>query len=328
MHSDSFAAACMGSVFENVAANEVKVLTMVPREPARNPNLGFLYIPPYRIQGISIAGEQSVVQIPELDLVFDIGLAPRTALTSNFCALTHGHMDHAAGIAYYYSQRYFQGMGVGTVICPKEIEQAIHNVMNAWVDLEAQKTPYKVIGLAPEEEVEVKNNIFLKGFKTEHTVPSLGYTVVEKRSKLRSDLVGLPQEQLLALKEKGEEITQMLHIPLVCYTGDTMWGEHFDREDVLNAKILITECTFLEDDHKSRAGVGKHLHLDHVIQLLEKAKSEAVVLVHTSRRTHIAQVRKTLNQRVPKEYLDKLFVLMDNRTNKQRYQKQLAEAGE
>lgn len=299
---------------------------MIPREPARNPNLGFLYIPPYRIQGISIAGEQSVVQIPELDLVFDIGLAPRTALTSNFCALTHGHMDHAAGIAYYYSQRYFQGMGVGTVVCPKAIEQAIHNVMGAWVDLEAQKTPYKVIGLAHEEEVEIKNNIFLKGFETQHTVPSLGYTVIEKRSKLRSDLVGLPQEQLLAMKEKGEEITQTLHIPLVCYTGDTMWGDHFDREDVLNAKILITECTFLEDDHKSRAGVGKHLHLDNVIELLEKAKSDAVVLVHTSRRTHIAQVKKTLNERIPREYQDKLFVLMDNRTNKQRYQKQLEEA--
>ena len=303
-------------------------MNMVPREPARNPSLGFLYIPPYRIQGISVAGEQSVVQVPELDVVFDIGLAPRAALTSNYCALTHGHMDHAAGIAYYFSQRYFQGMGVGTVIAPKKIEKAIHNVMNAWVDLEAQKTPYKVIGMEPEEEVEIKNNIFLRGFETQHTVPALGYVVVEKRSKLRSDLVGMPQEQLLALKEKGEEITQTLQIPLVCYTGDTMWGKHFEREDVLNSQILITECTFLEEEHRSRASVGKHLHLDNVIELMERAKSEAIVLVHTSRRTHIAQVKKTLLEHVPKRFHEKMFVLMDNRANKQRYQKQIEEAGD
>ena len=198
--------------------------------------------------------------------------------------------------------------------------------MNAWVDLEAQKTPYKVVGFSPDDELEIKNNIFLRGFETQHTVPSLGYVVVEKRSKLRPDLVGLHQEQLLQLKEKGEEITQILQIPLVAYTGDTIWGPHFDREDVLNAQILITECTFLEDDHRDRASVGKHLHLDNINELLEKAKSEAVVLVHTSRRTHISQVRKTLLGHIPKRHHDRLFVLMDNRTNKLRYQKQMAEA--
>ncbi|WP_432797644.1 MBL fold metallo-hydrolase [Poriferisphaera sp. WC338] len=299
---------------------------MVPREPARNPNLGFLYVPPYRIQGISIAGEQTVIQVPELDLTFDIGLCPRATLTSNYAALTHGHMDHAAGIAYYFSQRYFQGMGIGTVICPKPIEQAIHNVMSAWVDLEAQKTPYKVLGFEPGDELEIKNNIFLRAFETQHTVPSLGYNVIEKRSKLRPDLVGLPQEQLLKLKEQGEEITQILRIPLVCYTGDTMWGPHFENEEVLGSQILITECTFLESDHKSRASVGKHLHLDNIAELMERATSEAVVLVHTSRRTHISQVRKMVLDRVPRKHHDRLFVLMDNRTNKLRYQKQMAEA--
>src|SRR5690606_8497462 len=83
---------------------------MIPREPPRRPQLGFLYAPPYRIQGISIAGEETVVHIPELDLCFDIGLAPRAVLPSKYVALSHGHMDHVAGIAYYFSQRNFQGM--------------------------------------------------------------------------------------------------------------------------------------------------------------------------------------------------------------------------
>lgn len=301
---------------------------MLPREPQRSPQMGFLYLPPYRIQGISIAGEQSVVQVPELDVCFDIGSCPKPVLTSNYVALSHGHMDHSAAISYYFSQRSFQGIGTGTVVCHPEMEQPIHDVMNAWVKLEAQRTPYNVVALAPDSEIEVKNKISLRGFETVHTVPSLGYVLLERRSKLRPDLVDLPQEKLVELKNKGEQITQMHEIPLVCYTGDTMWGEHFDRPDVLNAKILITECTFMEPGHRGRAGIGKHLHVDDIVTLLEKSTAEAVVLTHLSRRTHMGQVRKVLDEVIPAEHQERLFVLMDSRTNRKRYERQTAEAGE
>jgi len=47
------------------------------------------------LSGVSIAGEQTAVAIPELDLCFDIGLCPRVALSCGYICLTHGHMDHA-----------------------------------------------------------------------------------------------------------------------------------------------------------------------------------------------------------------------------------------
>jgi len=299
---------------------------MIPQPPARQPGTGFLYLPPFRIQGWSIAGEESVVQIPELDVCFDIGRCPRFALTSDFVALTHGHMDHSAGIAYYYSQRHFQGMSTGTVICPRPIEQAITNVMHAWVELEAQKTPFHVRGMDPDEEIEIKNNIILRTFATKHTVPSLGYVIVERRSKLRPDLIGLPQEELVRRKNRGEQITDTLHIPLVCCTGDTMWGDHFEREDVLNARILITECTFLEAEHRPRASVGRHLHLDDIAVLLQRTRAEAVVLTHLSRRTNMNAARTALNQALSEEQRQRVFILMDNRTNRQRYEEQFRAA--
>ncbi len=288
-----------------------------PKEPPRSPSIGYLHIPPFRVQGLSIAGEESVVQIPELDVCFDIGRAPRIALTSNYVALTHGHMDHAAGLAYYYSQRSFQGMGEGTVICPKALEQPIHNLMRAWVDIEAQKTPYKVIGLEPEGEVEVKNHIFLRAFATLHTVPSLGYVLVEKRSKLKPEYVGLTQEQLVQLKASGKEITQIVEVPLVCYTGDTMWGPQFDRPDVRGAKILITECTFLEAGHRDRAAVGQHLHLDDIVKLLDICSAQAIVLTHMSRRTHMSEARREVDAAVPAKDRSRVFVLMDSRSYQQ-----------
>lgn len=299
---------------------------MIPQPPVRQPQLGFLYLPPYRIQGWSIAGEESVVQVPELDLCFDVGRCPRTALTSKYVALTHGHMDHAAGLAYYFSQRHFQGMSTGTVICHRRLEKPIHNVMQAWIDVEAQKSPYRVIGMEAEEEHEIKPHLFLRAFNTVHTVPSLGFVVIEQRSKLKPELVGLPQEKLLELKSQGQTITQTMQIPLVCYSGDTMWGNHFERPDVLNAKILITECTFLEPEHRHRASIGRHLHLDDIGVLLKRSKAEAIVLTHLSRRTHMAAARAMLDRAIPPEQRQRVFILMDNRMNRLRHEQQMREA--
>ncbi len=299
---------------------------MIPRDPPRRPQLGFLYFPPYRVQGVSIAGEETSLQIPELDLGFDIGRCPRAMLTSKYIALSHGHMDHSAGIAYYFSQRNFQGMGTGTIVCHPALEKPIHNVMRAWVDIETQRTPYEVIALAPDGEVEIKNHLFLRGFEVNHTVPAMGFTVIEKRSKLRPELVGLPQEKIVELKNQGHAITDIHEIPLICYTGDTAWGTHFDRPDVIEARILITECTFMEADHRKRAGIGKHLHLDDIVSLTERSKAEAIILTHLSRRTHLSQVNKMLDLAIPKRHRHRVFVLMDSRNNRARYEQQVREA--
>ena len=54
---------------------------MLPKPPPRDPSLGFLYLPPYRLFGESIAGETTCLQIPELDLGFDMGAySPRPIL--------------------------------------------------------------------------------------------------------------------------------------------------------------------------------------------------------------------------------------------------------
>jgi len=299
---------------------------MIPQEAQRPLPYGFLYLPPFRVQGYSIAGEETFVQIPELDVCFDIGRAPRPALTSNYVALSHGHMDHAAGLAYYFSQRFFQGMGEGTVVCHPKLADAIHAVMNAWTGIEAQKTPYHVIPIEPDGELEIKKNFYLRAFDTDHTVPSLGFMVVEKRSKLKDEYAGLPQSKLVELKQQGTEITYIKEVVHVAYTGDTSPGPHLLRDDLRAAKIFICECTFIEHEHRSRARVGKHMHISDVAKLLPELSAEHAVLIHLSRRTHLGKVREQLDKEIPADWRDRVHILMDHRTNRARYQQQFEAA--
>ena len=301
---------------------------MLPKRPFSTGKMGFLCVPPYRIQGVSVAGEQTVIHIPELDLVFDIGLCPRPALSASVVAITHGHMDHVAGLPYYFSQRYFQKMGVGTCVCHEEIASAIQGMMGGWVDLERQNTPHNIVPLAPNGEYEIKPNIMLKGIEADHGVPALSYAVLEYRKKLLEEFRDLPQSKLRDIKLSGTEITQTLQLPIVAFTGDTMMGDHLCRQEFVRAPVVISECTFFEEEHRGRASVGKHLHIDDIAELLTIWSAKDVVLVHMSRRTTIEQARAAIAKKVRPSDLSRIHILMDHRVNRERYEKQLEEITE
>lgn len=300
---------------------------MLPKPPPREGSLGFLYIPPFRVQGFSVAGEATCVQIPELDIAFDMGICPRAALASKYVAVSHGHMDHIGGLAYYCSQRRFQGMGTGVIVCDSRIAPAIHRMMAGFQEIEQQRTPYELVELDDGGQVEIKNNYLLRAFHTEHTAPSMGYAIVERRTKLREEFAELPQEKLKELKTRGTEITRELIIPLIAYTGDTAPGPYLVRDEVRRARVIITECTFFDPEHRPRAGIGKHLHVDDLAEWLRVSECEAMVVVHVSRRTHLGQARMSLERVVSRELASKVHFLMDHRVNKERYEAQLADAG-
>jgi ribonuclease Z len=265
----------------------------------------------HSVVGYSVAGEETVTQIPELNVCFDIGRAPFFALTSDFICISHGHMDHLAGIAYYLSQRYFQGMKPGTILLPREMERNVDLMLKCWREVERQGTPYTLVPMSAGQMWEVRRDFGIRAFATHHGGVSLGYSLVSIREKLKPEYQQHSGPELVELKKRGVEIQYRVEVPTVACLGDTTTGVVFDHPDVINAEILITECTFFEPAHKTKSKAGRHLHVDQFVELFPKLKNQHIVLTHVTRRTGIRKAKSILRKRLGEEAMQRIHFLMD-----------------
>jgi len=220
-------------------------------------------------------------------------------------------MDHIAGLAYYLSQRSFQGMKPGTVLVPRELADAVDRMLRCWRDVERQGTPYQLVPLAPGEAYQVRKDFIIRGVETHHGGISLGYALVSVREKLKPEYLPLPGPEIAHLRRQGVEVQYRVEVPLVTFLGDTTAGRVFDNPDVVNAEILITECTFFDAGHKQRAKVGKHLHVDALAEILPRLKNKHIVIGHISRRTSLRSAKRTLRKKIGEAAMQRIHFLMD-----------------
>lgn len=264
-----------------------------------------------KLAGFSLAGEETVVAAPEMNVGFDVGRAPREIISIDTVCLTHGHMDHAAGLAYYFSQRAFIDNSPGTVLAPTELVRPIQDLVRVWGRIEGHVSPANIIGLEPGDEHRLNRELLIRTFSACHGVPALGFSVVETRRKLKPEFKDLTGPQLVELKKQGTDIEYDVEVPLLCYPGDTADGPHLDRDFITRARVLLLECTFFEPEHVRRARVGKHLHVCDLPALLERLENPHIVLTHLSRRTGLRQARQVLSEAVGEDAMARISFLME-----------------
>jgi ribonuclease Z len=267
----------------------------------------------FTLAGYSVAGEEAVIVAPELDCVFDIGKCPREALAVNHVLLTHGHMDHVAGLPYYFSQRDFQGIENGTALVPGELLEPLKRLMQVWGEVEGHVPPYKLIPIRDGDDYEIRRGLLARAFATRHIRGSLGYSLIDVRKKLKDEYLDLDGPEIVALKEKGVEITRRLEIPLVAYLGDTGKANYSHLPHVADAKALLLECTFFDAEHADRAKLGRHLHVGDLGEVLEGMNNERIIIVHVTRRTNMSEARKLLRKALPKDVLERVTFLMSKK---------------
>lgn len=252
------------------------------------------------VEGISSGGIETCIHLPELKVAFDIGRCPSEVVARDFILFTHAHMDHMGGAAYHCATRSLRQLSPPTYVVPKGDVEAFEELFAVWRKLDRSDLPHTTIGIEPGEEVTLPNGYVARPFRSPHRAPCQGYALIQKKRKLLPSLSGLPGHELERRRKSGETITREVESVEVAFTGDSL-VEVIEREELVRqARLLICECTFLDDRvPRERCRESGHIHLEELIARADLLQNEAILLTHFSSRYRRREIVRILNERLP-----------------------------
>ena len=257
----------------------------------------------YTVRGVSVGGVYTALQVPELDLAFDVGLAPRSFAGVKTLLLSHGHVDHAGALPTLLGIRALQGMRSPLrVVMPVEIVDELKAALAAMTSLQRWPLEIDAVGMVAGDEVELRPDLLVRAFRTFHPVPSLGYQLVRRVRKLRPEHKGMPGPEIATRRAAGEDLFEVLDHLEVAYATDTLIQVIEHAPEILTSAVLILECTFL-DSRKSIADArsGCHIHLDEIIEHASRFANQHLVLMHFSQLYRPDEIAGILDRRLPPE---------------------------
>jgi ribonuclease Z len=261
------------------------------------------------IEGYSRAAVQTYWRVPELKVGFDLGAHPWEFMGTATWMLTHTHLDHAAALPVYVARRRMMRMDPPTLYVPAEAVDDLRRLLVVWQRLDRGRMLCTLNGVSPGQEIELSREHVVTVFRTSHTIPSVGYLVWDRRHKLKEEYHGLSGNEIRDLRLGGVAVTREVRVPLLAYTGDTAPDALDAFPPVYQAKVLITELSFILASHR-REKIHKfgHIHLDDLIERKDRFRNELIICGHFSTRYNAAQVQKLLDRKLPAELRDRLRI--------------------
>lgn len=267
----------------------------------------------YKVEGIAIAGYYSFVMVENFNVCFDLGIGSRATAKYATVLISHGHHDHCGGLYRHNHHRRVAKLKDGnasmeqaTYVVPEVCLRGIRQMYLGFLNLDSGREdntlerlhPHYVV-LKPGEEHWITQDTFTRPFATKHRVPSQGYTIYQRRNKLKPEYHDRKHE-IRDLREQGVEVTEVIDFPLVSYTGDTVLEGVWCHPDVMASELLIMECTVLDDSLSVQETRNRgHVHLDELLAHADKFKDiPHVLLCHFSDRYRPEEVREIVGRRL------------------------------
>jgi len=252
------------------------------------------------ILGRSVAGQESYYRLPTLRSALEIGRCPESLVSIPNVFITHAHLDHAAGIATYASQRTLQGLSSGRVHVPAPTLDDLSKILSLHLKLEGFEAYRAVLSpVLPGDRVSVRKDLVVEAFAGSHRIPTVGYTFLDRRQKLKRELEGLASTELARLRALGRELSDTVETPLLSYTGDCDAGIFERAPEIFHSRVLVIECTFLRPGEEDRARGYGHLHLSDVLARAADFQNQAIVLTHFSAKYSSEEVLTRLSEALP-----------------------------
>lgn len=259
-------------------------------------NLGGL-----ELSAFSISGLATYVVVPSFDACFDLGHCSVAASHQRNVLLSHVHQDHALGVVRHLALRSMHGAKPSRIFVPEESRDALLEVLRAHERMD-QRTPQDldtmVRGVAADEVFALSPHRTVRAFDVTHRIASRGYTVTERRRKLRAHLLGQPGEAIRAARERGEELYDYHDETLFTYIGDSTLETLLRHPEVGESAVLFLEATHLPGTSRDVSAKYGHTHLEELADLYARdpraLSSPHIVLKHFSMKYHRRDIEEAL----------------------------------
>jgi ribonuclease Z len=252
-----------------------------------------------RIVGGSRAGEGTLILLPQLHLGLDPGRPHRALPPMRTVVVSHGHMDHLGGLGYWASQRFLNSMPPATLIVPDAIIDDVRSLLVDFARLEGGR-PYEVTLLPAVDgsRHQLRRDVELVFFTTDHWVPTLGTRILWHKQRLRPELAHLPGPEIARRRQRGDEVTEDVVIPIVAYCADSGPDLLESHTEVFDTEVVLVECSFFKPADRDRAARYGHTHLADLLPLLDSLRCRHLVLLHASRRHRLREIEELLDHEV------------------------------
>lgn len=202
----------------------------------------------------AIAGVESCCYVDGIDIAFDMGCCFHKVASKSNVFITHGHVDHLSAFVTHAARRNLNKMAPARYYVPAHLVRPMQDIIDNVAVMQGDEIKACIVPVHPFEEIHLSSQWMVKAVPTVHRVPSLGYIVYRKLTRLKDEYVGVPGKEIAALRKAGQEVTTTAVSPEIAYTGDTTaqifehsWHigdpEQKQENDFLKVKVLITEVS-------------------------------------------------------------------------------------
>lgn len=251
----------------------------------------------FTVKGISIGSSRSSLMVKPGNFMIDVGYCFEEGIRYNKLLLTHAHVDHAADLVYYISQRKLMKMDGPTIYLPKETKADMEAILQYWQKIEMVDYNYSLVGVEPGMVYKLDNDYHIKAVAMNHRIPAVGYSFFRSKKKLKPEYLKLSNEQIRSRRESLEhELFYHSTAHELFFSGDTNIQAIAQSPEALNSRILFLECTFVDEKRDAaHASNWGHVHLDDICsqpKLFENNRH--LVLYHFSRRYQFGHIQKQI----------------------------------